>query len=117
MSTGLVLEELTPEGRAMWENLSRYDVIVEGKSLLPTPPKPKKVKVDPVMLENAFLRHELMMLKANSERVVEDCDKIMVAYSTREQYLASEPKVAKFCHQNLIKRIENILEFKPAFAE
>lgn len=115
--------ELTDEGKRMFENLESYD-----DKLFEERPKTRRKRVAvkeeevAIPLEVSEEMKQLMILKANLEKLVEnsikviqDCDKLMSAYKTKEEYLASEHKTAKYCHQNFADRLKKVLAGEDPF--
>lgn len=110
--------ELTDEGRRMFENLEAYDDELFEKR--PTRRRKAGTKTQapeemiPIVLSEEMkqlmtIKANLVKLMDNSRRVIQDCDKIMSSYKTKEEYLASEAKIAKYCHQNFLERMERVL--------
>lgn len=107
-------DDLTDESRRMWENISNLEKINAGISLLPIQ-RNKRVKVNHFELGFLFIKKEIQRMIINSERVIADCDDIILTYETQEEYLASDAKVAKFIHTKLIERLKKILNLENAF--
>lgn len=109
--TKIIVEDfLSDEGRTMWNNLEA----------LTDAPKKKNINLKNIVfntkdVEINFIRLEMQKMIANSYNVIADCDEIMHKYTTMAEYIASEPKIAKTIHQNLINRLERILVHLPAF--
>lgn len=113
MRTVTVEEELADEGKKMWSNISNYEKLANGKSLLGRPkPLPK---VNMFEVELIFVRTEIRRMIRNSERVIQDCEEIIRKLRTKEEYFSSEAKVAMQVHKNLIERLKRILESQNAF--
>lgn len=106
--------ELTEEGKKMWKDIENLEKLISGESLLPVN-KPKRIRINQFEIGLTFVRLEIKRMIENSKRVIVDCDKIIKTYKTQREYLASDAKVAKSIHQNLIDRLQRILEYKPAF--
>jgi hypothetical protein len=105
---------LTPEGQKMWNNLKEMEAHIRGKAKPPLEPPPPE-KPNPYKVEIDFMRDELRRMIKNSQLVITDCDNMMAKFKTYEEYMASEAKVAKFMHTNLIERLQRILDGLPAF--
>lgn len=101
--------ELSDEGLQMFKNLVAYE---ESTKEVKSTTKTKPVKLNYEQLRLFALEQHLKDLKKNSQMVIEDCKKLMANYQTKEQYMASEPKIAKYVHERLIERIDRILEGK-----
>lgn len=114
MSTAVIQRDLTDEGKILWDNLSSYETILSGGSVLPKV-RQKRIRIDYQQIEIDFLRLEIKRLIKNSEMVVEDCDRMIALVKDKNEYLACDAKVAKMIHLNNIKRLERILNNQPAF--
>lgn len=105
----------TKEGERLAENQRQY-IILEKEGEIPpiTPPpkKPKKSNLDQLRVE--FFIHEITRLRENSIEVVADCDKVIALYTTKEEYLHSDVKVAKMIHGRLIDRYTKLLNWESA---
>lgn len=106
--------ELTPESKQMFDNIEKYQRLTLGLSVLPEEKKPRKPRITQCDVELNFIKIQVAKLIKNSEIVIIGCDKIIAKYSTIEEYLASDAKIAKYCHTNLIERLERILDGKEA---
>lgn len=106
--------ELTEEGLRMWNNLSNYQKLAVGITLMPEPKK-RKARTHPTEIELGFLRLEIKKMIKNSQMVVEDCNKLITACSNMEEYLSCDAKVAKMIHTNLIDRLTRVLNGGEAF--
>ena len=115
MST-ITLENLTDEGRRMWENILEYEKIAKTGSYSKIP-KGKEIKLNPFEIQLVFLRDEIRRMIINSERVIADCDEILIAIEDRAEYLSSDAKVARMIHSNLVERFKKVLNYRPAFDE
>lgn len=112
--------DLTPEGKKLWENIGRVRKLRQGKSLVveatPPPPKtPKPIVLTQAEIEARFLREQVEAMLENSIMVVEDCECIIAAVKTKDEYLLCDAKVAKTIHERNIERLTRILEGLPAF--
>lgn len=105
---------LTSEGQKMWDNLSSLTAVKVKK---PRQVKLSKIVFNTDRVELDFFKGEIVKLILNSELVIQDCDLIMKKYITMEEYIASEPKIAKTIHMNLIERLERMLNYLPAFKD
>jgi hypothetical protein len=114
MATIDLNEELTPEGAQMFENIEKYQRLNLGLSVLPEEKKPRKPRITQCDVELNAIKIQIAKLIKNSEMVIKNCDKIIAKYTTMEEYLASDAKVAKLCHTNLIERLERILDGREA---
>lgn len=105
-------EPITSEGQVLWDNIKKYERILEDMSSISeqTDEKP----MTPSELELLFIRGELKRLIRNSELVIEQCDIIIAKYTTIKEYLASDAKVAKQIHTNIMIRLGRVLEYKHA---
>ena len=114
MTTVMLDRELTDEGKKIWENMSSYQVLSEGGTLLPIK-RVKKIRINLHEIENEFFRLELKRLIRNSQMVIEDCDGILKKCRTMHEYIANDAKVAKTIHTNMIERFTKLLNLIPAF--
>lgn len=114
MSNNITLEEdyFPEESKQLWDNITDYERLMLNLSVLP---EQKKIKVSPFELNLIFIRTEIRRMIKNSELVVKTCDDIIATYTTPEEYIASDAKVARGLHLNLISRLKNVLEYKSAF--
>jgi len=109
-------EELTDEGRQMWENIANYEKLISSKYVTPTEKK-VRTKLNIFEIQLLFMRDEIRRMIINSTRVVRDCDDIISTYTSKEEYISSDAKVAKQIHLNLIVRLNRLLEYESVFDE
>lgn len=107
-------EELTEEGRKMWENIANFEKLSQGMSIL-APERLKKLKLNMFEIELMFIRTEVRKMIKNSQRVIEECEEIIKKCKTKEEYFKCEARVAKTIHTNLIERLQRILDLNEAF--
>lgn len=100
------MRQLTDEGSRMWSNLTAYVEADKNKEDL----QPKKLEIDPYKIEHDYLRLEIRKMIENSKMVIQDCNNIIIACLTKEEYYASEARIAKTIHTNLIGRLQRILD-------
>lgn len=112
MAKVALVEELTPEGQELWNNIESIMRLNKGKSLLP---KKRLPKIDLNEIALMCIRTEIRKMIRNSELVIEQCDQVIATYKTKEEYYTSDAKVAKRLHTNLIERLKRVLNYKPAF--
>jgi hypothetical protein len=105
----------TEEGQRMWDNLANITAQVKVAARRPKPPKLNKIVFDPTKVELEFLKIEIDKMIKNSKLVIKDCNTLMGKYKTAGEYLASEPKIVKTIHENIILRLERIRTNLPAF--
>lgn len=108
----------TREGERLAENQRQYiildqkDYMVEEQPPIIPPKKPRKSNLDQLRVE--FFIHEITALRERSIEVVADCDKIIALYTTKEEYLHSDVKVAKMIHTRLIDKYTRLLNWESA---
>src|SRR5688572_18605159 len=119
MSTkSIAYNELTDEGKKLWDTIMAKGMLAKGKSTLPSKKKPEfnpyKIEGGLLKTELYFVRTQLRKLIENSKRVVRDCENIILSIKTQEEYLTCDAKIAQYIHSNLIIRLQNILNGLPA---
>ena len=102
-------EELSDEGKKLWDMLSNDDFAKNLKVK-------KKKERSPKLLENYNIRIALKKLQQNSKTVVREAEEEIQKLTKEEKYYAAYGfKVAHLVHSNLIERIQRILENKEPF--
>ncbi len=108
-------DELTPDGKQLLENIDNYEEVLNPTPEAPVDNRPKKLKTSADRFEVLRLKREMQLMIDNSRLVVRDCGEVISRYKSAEEYITSDAKVAKTIHENLIIRLERVMNGGEAF--